>query len=545
MNSAHSDALHPSRWPDRALVALVVAVLLGIAGVLMAPGGVFFSQWSQDLFIPMEGVLHLRAGQWPHRDFQSPVGSAWYVINAMPGLIMPISARAMVAANLIVALVAACAALAVCLGRMPRWLAGLCAVYIGLVALSPRQIGESFAHVSNNASYNRYCWALIGVIALAAMLPAPGRRREAIDGVIGGVLIAACFYIKVTYAAAGIGFLGLSLITARGFAGWRFAMVAGLVALGTILGAGLLTGDLPGYFADMHTAVVVLPDAARPDAAQFLLRQGMPGLMFAVLLALIAGARTQRLLNPFGAGLWAGLLTAAAGIAISLQNHPEPENPLLAVGLLIGWLVTRTHEPAPFRFPEALGLIAVAIGFVTPMTADLAAVRQTVVAPVDAGPATRWLAQTHVPDLRIGTVYTAAKVPPGNPIPVTDLQILASWDEAVRLLRPHLHGRHDAVVLPFTWSNPFPLLLDLPPVRHEVAWWDPVRTFNPAHRPDPALLLGPVDFLVIPHDRIPDDPTTVMWASYGAQVQRDFYPVAHSAYWDLWARKSCAVRSLC
>jgi hypothetical protein len=295
----------------------------------------------------------------------------------------------------------------------------------------------------------------------------------------------------------------------------------------------------------MHTAVLVLPNAARPDAAWFLLHQGRAGLVFAVLLALMAGARPGQLFTPGNASLWAGPLTAAAGIAISLQNHPEPENPLLAIGLLIGWMATRSHQPGPFRFPDALGLIAVSIGFLAPMTADLAAVRQTLVAPVDTGPATRWLADTHVPDLRIGTVYTAAKVPPGNRIPVTDLQILASWDEAVRLLRPHLRGRTDAVVLPFTWSNPFPLLLGLPPVRHEAAWWDPVRTFNPAHRPDPALLLGPVDFVVIPHNSVPDDTTAVMWASYGDYVQRNFQAVGHSRYWDLWARKTCAGRSLC
>ena len=534
-----------SLWSDRTVVLLVIVTLLGVAGILLGPGGVFFSQWSQDLFIPLEGVLHIRAGQWPHRDFQTPVGSLWYVINALPGLIMPVSARTTVVANLIVALIAAVAALAVCLGRMPRWLAGLAAFYIGLVALSPRQIGESYVHISNNATYNRYCWALIGVIALAALLPAPGRRRDATDGVIAGLLIAVCFYIKVTYAAAGIGFLGLTLFTVRRFAGWRFAVAAAVFALVAILGVGLATGDLPGYFADMHTAVVVLPDAVRPDAARFLLWQGLAGLVFSVLLALMAGARPTQMFTLRNTGVWAGPLTAAAGIAISLQNHPEPENPLLAVGLLVSWLALRARQAGPFRFPDALGLVAVTIGFLAPITADLAAVRQTLVAPVDAGPATRWLVQTHVPDLRIGTVYTAAPAPPTDAIPVTDLQIWAVWDEATRLLRPHLRGRHDVVVLPFTWSNPFPLLLDLPPVRHEAAWWDPLRTFNPTHRPDPDLLLGPVDFVMIPHDPTPDDAPAVMWASYGAQVQRDFQPVGHSRYWDLWARKTCAGRSLC
>ena len=185
------------------------------------------------------------------------------------------------------------------------------------------------------------------------------------------------------------------------------------------------------------------------------------------------------------------------------------------------------------------------IGFAAPMAADMAALRQSLTAPVETGPATRWLARTHVPDMRIGTRYTAAIIPDNVPIPITDVQIFRSWDDAVQLLQPHLGNRHDAVVLPFTWSNPVPLLLDQPPVRHEVAWWDPTRTFNAAHRPDPHALLDRVDYVLIPHDFLPLDTPAIMWSIYGDTVQRDFVPVGHRGFWDLWARKDCKVRALC
>jgi len=532
---------------DFAVAAATLLGLVGVALVLVARGGVFFSQWSQDLFIPLEGVLHLYAGQWPHRDFVTPVGSLWYAINALPGLVMPISARVTVWANLIVALVASFAALVVCLARMPRWLAALCAFYVGLVALSPRQIGEDFQHISNNASYNRTCWALICVIALASLIPSAheSRRRERVDGVVAGLLIAVCFYIKITYAAAGIGFLGLTLVTARGMPGWRFVAVAGSVALTTVLAAGIATGDLPGYFADMHTAVAVLPDTARSHQAMQLLKAGLPGVVCVGVLALLAGVRRDRLFDPFGPGLWAGLLTAAAGLAIGIQNYPEPENPLLPVALLVGWMVARARPGGSTRFAEGLGLLAVCAGFLFPLATDLGAVGWTVIAPVDSGPATRWLSATAVTDLRIGARFTASKVPPHPEIPHSDAQILARWDEALGMLRAHIHGRHDVIVLPLIWSNPFPLLLGLPPVRHEVAWWDPSRTFNTGLRPDPALLLGNVDFVLVPHNHAPGDTTEMMWAAYGARVEGDFRPADHTRHWDLWARQACARRSLC
>jgi hypothetical protein len=535
----------PRPVPDILAGVAVLVALVAVAGVLVMRGGVYFSQWVPDVFIPLEGALHIRAGQWPHRDFVTPVGSAWYLLHALLAQIVPLSARLLIAANLVVALVAASAALIVCRGKMPRGLAMLCALYVGLVALSPRQIGEGISHISNNATYNRHCWALIGVIALAALLPAPGRRRETSDGAIAGLLIAACFYIKITYAAAGLGFVTLAMVTVRGFAGWRFAAVAGAVAGAVILVAGLGTGDLPGYLADMHTAVRVLPDTARLFESSLLLAHALPSLMLVVLLAVVAGARPDRATTLANPGLWAGLLTALAGIAIGIQNHPEPENPLLPLALLIAWMATRGTMEGPWRYGETPGLIAVGAALVLSASVDLLAVGWTLVAPIDTSTATQWMAATRITDVRIGSGFTGPDLPFRAEIPQSDAAVLARWDEAIVMLRPHLGARRDAIVLPLIWDNPFPLLLGLPPVRHEVAWWDATRTFNAQARPDPRVLLDPVDFVLVSRDYANPMTGEAMWDAYGAHVMRDFRVVEHGPHWDLWARRDCARRRLC
>jgi len=533
-------------FADFAVGALALLGLVGVALVQVAHRSVYYYEWEQDVFIPLEGVLHVYAGQWPHRDFVTPVGSLWYAINALPGLVMPISARALVWANLIVALVAGMAAMVVCLGKMPRQIAGLCAFYVGLLALSPRQIGEAFSHISNNASYNRFCWAFVSVIALASLLPSPGasRRRDLVDGVVVGLLIALCFYIKVTYAAAGVGFLGLALLTTRGRSGWRFVGMAGLVAAVVVAAAGIVTGDLPGYFADMHTAVAVLPHNGRTGQALIMTAFAVPGLILVALMVLFAGAGPHRTFSPFSPGLWAALLTVGAGLAIGIQNHPEPENPLLPVALVIAWFVTRARTDGPFRYGEGLGQVAVCAALLLPVALDLGAVGWAAVAPVEVGPQTGWLAATPLADLRVGLRALSTQPLPLQ-MPHTEAQVAVRWDEAMILIRPHLHGRNDATVLPFTWSNPFPMLLGLPPVRHEVAWWDAERTFNEKLTPDPRLLLDHVDFVLIPHDYVFAATTEAMENAYAPQLNRDFRTIAHTPHWDLWARRDCAKRSLC
>ena len=377
----------PHRRPaleDIPVIVATLAALVFVAIVQVARGGVYFSQWLGDIFIPLGGVAHMRVGQWPHRDFVTPVGSLWYAINYLPTLVMPMCARVVIWANLIVALFAGLGTLGVCLGRMPRWLASLASFYVGMVALSPRQIGEAFTHISNNASYNRYCWALICVVALASLLPSReggARRRDIADGLVAGLLIAMCFYIKVTYAAAGFGFIGAALLTTRRRGGGRFAMLAGSAAIGTIAVVGALTGELPGYFADMATAVAVLPHTARTVQALNQLGFSLPGLLLVSMVARFANAQPGKVLGPFSPGVWAGVLTVLAGFAIQVQNHPEPENPLLPVALIIGWTASRHYAQGTLRFSRPMGHAILGLFLAIVLASDLCAVGWTALAP--------------------------------------------------------------------------------------------------------------------------------------------------------------------
>lgn len=539
----------PERRADGAAAFAVIAVLILIALAQLVHGGVFYSQWAPDLFIPLEGVHHLRYGQWPHRDFVTPVGSVWYLINAVPTLVMPISAKVLVWANLIVALIAAIGTLAVCLGKIERPLAALAAVYVGLVALSPRQVGEGFRHVSNNASYNRHCWALIAVVALATLLPAspthPARRRhDLIDALVCAVLIALCFYIKITYAAAGFGLIGAAVLTTRGFAGWRFAALASSLALTLIAAFGVLTGDLGGYLADMKTAVAVLPDTARRSQIVFQTAYALPYLALVVVLPLFARAGEDGIVWRFNRGQIAGVLVLICGVLIGVQNHREPENPMVPIALLIGWTMARAGAGQGLRISRQAGSRVLAAVFVMLMAADLGAIVWTMVAAVDRGKAVHWLDRTAITDLRIAAQFTGP-IPDSEPIKLSDAMILDRWREADLLLRPYLAGRHDRRILPFTWSNPFPLLYAQPPVRNEVAWWDAERTFNPTHRPDPSGLLGGVDLVLVPYTYANPKTLAAMHAAYDGELLRDFAREQHTAHWDLWVRKHCAEVERC
>ena len=114
--------------------------------IVLTSRGVFFNQWFVDFFIPLEEVKQLADGHVPHRDFPTPVGLLWCIINYLPTLVAPLSARTIIFANALVALGVVAATVALGRQRLPLWVVSPTALYLALVVLSPRQLGLYFAH---------------------------------------------------------------------------------------------------------------------------------------------------------------------------------------------------------------------------------------------------------------------------------------------------------------------------------------------------------------------------------------------------------------
>ena len=55
-----------------------------------------------------------------------------------------------------------------------------------------------------------------------------------------------------------------------------------------------------------------------------------------------------------------------------------------------------------------------------------------------------------------------------------------------------------ATVPSLTWPSPFPTLLGLTPVKHNLLWWDPKRTFSATVKPPGTVLFKDVEFVLIP-----------------------------------------------
>lgn len=521
---------------------------LALTSAMLLANGVFYTEFARELFIPVEGVIHIGAGQWPHTGFHTPVGALYYVVHWLPTLVFPLSARTIIHADMIAAVVAAALVIWGARERLPAWAGALCAFYVGLVAMSPRQIGESLATISNNASYNRWGWALTCVVAMIVAIPpmSGDRRRTPIEGGVLGVVIALLFFTKLSYFGAGLGLLLVAGVTVRRAQAVPLLGSALVVLVAIVCLVQLTTGLVGAYLADIRFAASAQPSLMRAPAAYRLAVAFAPGAIFAVVMPVLALGMPSRLTAYVPPVLMTAAIVAA-GVGIAVQNHLELENPLLPIAMLTGWFSVRgmgpSGGPTPGRAGDLVASIAILGIFAIPLVQDTGASVYAMVAPASRGSEVAWLAKTPFRDLRIIPGQPGARFSENRQVQ-NDEGFFGLFGDGARLLDRHLHGRRDVTVLPFLMTNPYPALLGTRPVPHELAWWDAQRTFNAQRTPDPAML-DRVDYVLIPDASYGFSEATTMAEAYGATLRRSFRVIDRTPVWTLLARADCPAGVSC
>jgi hypothetical protein len=108
------------------------------------------------------------------------------------------------------------AAFLAALRRLPLLPAAIFVVFASLLALMPANVGDRPEQYTFAMSYNRYGWSAYSTLALILFVP-PREERDRKDGAwidiaVAGGLLAAMFYLKITYFAAGLATLGFAVL---------------------------------------------------------------------------------------------------------------------------------------------------------------------------------------------------------------------------------------------------------------------------------------------------------------------------------------------
>jgi len=353
------------------LGAFLVAVVAAYAVVTLAKGGFYIGKHEGDMLHLLQIVFREAQGQWPHLDFQTPIG---VLATAPIALFVTLGFGVGMAILLSQVLVAAVALPAVWRVAESRF-AGVWAYLFGgfvLVLILALVHGETERAVSFSMHYNRWAWAAAFLaIAPAVLAPREGRAAPVADGLVIGFALSVLALVKVTYFGAFLIPVAVALI---GRGAWR--SIATALGVGVVVAAVVtLMAGTPlfwlAYLRDLFTVAgsEVRPQPGLPFAAVI----GAPAYMGGSVVALLgviflrqAGRQLEGLVL---------LLLVPAFFYVQYQNWGNDPQWLGLLGLLLITLQPAQEIRNGFGWDvtKGLGLLATAaFVFAAPSALNLA-----------------------------------------------------------------------------------------------------------------------------------------------------------------------------
>lgn len=532
-----------------ASVTLVASIPL-LAGIfaLATPGRVLSREMTWDFLYNLAGAWHLHYGHVAHVDFHSPLGELDFLLTLVGFWIAGPSPHAFLVGVIIVALAVFTLASWAAWRRLPLLPAFLFVVFTSLLVLMPANVGDRPTDFSFAMSYNRYCWSAISILALILFIP-PRREwhdwlGDWVDVAAGGALLAAMFYLKVTYFVAALAAVGFAAVLFPHVRNWwgAWAAVGGLMIANAAAphsraylqdiwaaanAGGVRTGlalHINDFFANSESYAVYI--AAFMAACFMYLRGFAPlrlaaatGFIFVVSLALLSQNAQLR-----GAPL--GIVVAFVFYdQLRLQALQRPSS------VMVPLLVTLMVFPLLSIGVSSVSLAAYfakARGDDRLVVVDRTQLKGLAVWAED-GKLLEAFASGRV-DYRM--LNSARRV--GTRYELSPFEYVETIMEAAALLQDGRHLPGNVVLL--DQINPLPFMLGIEPARGGNLWsgvGEPV--------PEASAVLGKADHVLIPKFSTYSDATEAAVLKYGAYMAAHFADREETQSWVMLNRED-AVR---
>jgi len=503
---------------------------------LLSPGLVLSHEMTWDFVYNLSGAWHLQHGHVAHVDFHEPVGQLNFMLTALGfGLVGP-TPFAFLVGIAIVAAVAFASASVAAMRRLPTLPAALFVIFVTLLVLMPANVGDKPNAYSFAMSYNRYGWSLLSILALILFVPPRARvAGDWIDVANAGLLLVALFYLKVTYFAGGLAFMGLAILISPHI---RARLLAWLAIGGLVVANAIAPWNHPYLLDILHAAAA----GAVRNSLSFHLNnffanaEGYAPYAAGLVVAVWMWARG---IAPLRVPLAIAGILVIGGFVLS-QNHQSHGLP---VGIVIAFLL---YDQIRERFGPAVPVLPMLMVFplfsIGASALSLAgyhaqAGRQALLQVIErtqlkglAVPAERPGLLAAFADGRFAPAllnWSRAAQPRFELSPAEYVETIV---EAAALLGDDRHCHGGVVVL--DQVNPFPFMLGWPPAHGSNLWSGPGAPVRPADE-----IFADATYVLIPKFSTYGAWTKLARLAYGPYLSENFRTREDTQNWIALSRE--------
>jgi hypothetical protein len=386
------------------------------------------------------------------------------------------------------------AAMAVLQRRTSACYASLFSLFICVLAVTPRALGDAFDATCYSMIYNRYGEAFLALLgALLFLTPENALKKSWPDWVeagFAGFCLTLLFFCKMNYFAVGVGFFALACLRRR------FVVHQGLLVLlsaAACFALALILTKIPlsALWGDYR---VMMAAQSLGDRLPGLAFQVAKSILFLPILWLLTLEISRKQDEPRAA--WPHFLLVAvifgSELCLVASNTQRGELPLLALAALVGAETIRrqTRVMAEDRFFIAVRNSAAALLFLffllPTLATDLKTIRYSVKCTVKGLYVTpETLRSTRLSDFRFVSAGSRAAE-------MRDYEAMV--DEGNQLLSRHVSPQMRLAV--FVYTNPFHIALGLRPAKGGAACFSATAITRRSHPPLKRLLGDATHILV-------------------------------------------------
>jgi hypothetical protein len=492
----------------------------------------------QDLGLMLDAGWRYYQGLRPHADYHTPLGPLFAMVFGLPMKAFGPSYSSLQFLQPTLSALTALWTWALCRRSLPRWLAAMTSMAMGAITGGLYHQGFPPQALTFATSYNRIGFGILGIVALASMLP----RKENGDlanrimdcSVAVGVVLLA--FLKANFAVAAAPFaLCCALVSRRTRADWTvLAAVFGLTTLFFLYQIGFRIDKMLG---DLLLTAKVRSEGV--GVLFFPVRNALANYDFFLVLALHSALWVPRYDAEAVSGrralaaLCAIWLSALVGLALTVvSSHGDGREislVLAAAASSSAWLLSAsdTELRSQRLFGPAL------------LKRDYAAITTAVIALLFIVPH----AQAYLFLRQVSESINAPQFPPGplrslfvgNWANVLGPDCVPKMNEAIRLVSEHCEPGDS---LQYTGgTNIYTFACGMRSPRNSVIYWDNISTYNSRHHP-PATDLSDTDFIMVPKPGLTVNNTSDDWITiYGYYVLTHYDVCEETSFFTLYKHK--------
>ena len=296
-----------------------------------------------DMFIPLGAAWRTLQGQWPHSDFYTSLGLAYFWLHGAAAWLWGLDGKVVIRANLLALPFVLVPGLILAWQRLDALFTILLAMIPTALTTAPVFLDGPLRIIAELADYNRIGAAICALVCLWVFCPRrwPARWLLVVEPVMLGLLMLILLYLKLTFFALAVVIMGVGCRVRGRF--WREATGAAGVAI-----AGVVVLEI------VHPGLMIsyLADIRRAGAANTQLMRSFDTLKAVVVnleLCDVIGilATTLLLVDRRQAKAVAGfLIVAACCVLVATQNFGALSVPLIVLVMLLAQRLAACFDAA-------------------------------------------------------------------------------------------------------------------------------------------------------------------------------------------------------